>query len=211
MARDEIFLYALIGLGVFLLSNSGSQAGYFDPNAPPAPQPGGGSTNTGTATAPQTSVTMGNMVLSSDGLAFIQSQEGLSLSAYEDPPGSNKYSIGYGHQIVPGDGLDSSSIITEDEALQLLNGDTAKAQSAVNSLVTVPLSQGQFDALVDFAYNEGVGAFAGSTLLATLNSGDYAGASQDFASWVFEHVGGVKQVSQVLVARRQGEQQLFTA
>jgi lysozyme len=205
-------LLALVGLGALLLSSGSSQAGYFDPNAP-TPAPGAGGTGTGTATAPNPTMVaqMGNMTLSADGLAFIQQQEGLLLAAYEDPRGSGKYSIGYGHHITGADGLNSSSIITEDEALQLLATDTLHAQSAVNDLVAVPLSQGQFDALVDFVYNEGEGAFGGSSLLAALNSGDYATASQDFASWVYTHVGGVKKVSQGLVARRAGEQALFTA
>jgi lysozyme len=45
----------------------------------------------------------------------------------------------------------------------------------------VPLQQGQYDAIADFIYNEGVAHFAGSTLLQKLNAGDYAGAAGEFA------------------------------
>jgi lysozyme len=53
----------------------------------------------------------------------------------------------------------------------------------VRKYVTVPLSQGEFDALVDFAYNLGEGNFRSSTLLAKLNAGDRAGAAAEFSRW----------------------------
>lgn len=53
----------------------------------------------------------------------------------------------------------------------------------VQKYVTVPLSQGEFDALVDFVYNLGEGNFRSSTLLRKLNAGDREGAAQEFARW----------------------------
>lgn len=50
---------------------------------------------------------------------------------------------------------------------------------------TVPLTQNQFDALVSFSFNVGVGAFSKSTLLKRLNQKDYAGAKQEFRRWVY--------------------------
>jgi len=51
-------------------------------------------------------------------------------------------------------------------------------------MITVPLTQHQFDALVDWTFNEGSGNLASSTLLRKLNDGDYAGADAEFARWV---------------------------
>ena len=53
----------------------------------------------------------------------------------------------------------------------------------VRKYVMVPLSQGEFDALVDFTYNLGEGNFRSSTLLRKLNAGDRAGAAAEFARW----------------------------
>jgi hypothetical protein len=77
----------------------------------------------------------------------------------------------------------------------------------VNRLVTVPLTQNQFDALVSFTYNLGEGALAESGLLRKLNAGDYAGAAPEFAKWV--RAGGV--ILPGLVRRRAAEADLFVA
>ena len=66
-------------------------------------------------------------------------------------------------------------------------------------------TQDEFDALVDFAYNVGNGAFKGSRMLHVLNSGDYAGAAAQFQRW--DHVGD--DVSAGLLRRRQAEVGLF--
>ena len=85
--------------------------------------------------------------------------------------------------------------------------DLADAQASVNTLVTVALSQNQYDALVSFTFNLGGGALGGSTLLRILNSGDYAGAAAQFPVW--DHVAGI--VSAGLLARRRAEQAMFLA
>lgn len=54
--------------------------------------------------------------------------------------------------------------------------------------MSVPLNQNQFDALVSFAFNVGLEALGGSTLLRVLNDGDYQGAAEQFGQWV--HGGG---------------------
>jgi lysozyme len=69
----------------------------------------------------------------------------------------------------------------------------------------VTLSQGQYDALVSFTYNEGAGRLQTSTLLTLLNAGNYAGASGQFGDWVYG--GGVKLTG--LVTRRAAEVALF--
>jgi len=69
----------------------------------------------------------------------------------------------------------------------------------------VPLPQNQFDALVSFTFNVGVGAFSNSTLLRRLNKRNYQGTKQEFRRWV--HAGGRRL--QGLVNRRNQEAGLF--
>jgi len=155
-----------------------------------------GSAATDTATAPQGG---GANQLSQNGLDLIKGFEGLRLSAYQDSAGV--WTIGYGHtgNVQPGDR------ITQAQADDLLQKDTAWAQQAVRDQVKVPLSQGQFDALTSFTFNLGAGALEKSTLLKKLNAGDYAGAQAEFGKWV--HAGG--EVLQGLVRRRAAEADLF--
>lgn len=54
--------------------------------------------------------------------------------------------------------------LNEDEALELLRSDVSKAERVVLRLISVPLTQGQFDALVSFTFNLGSGALQRSTL-----------------------------------------------
>lgn len=137
--------------------------------------------------------------ISDYGLSLIKKFETLQLSAYWDVDG---YSIGYGHHFLPGE---TYTTIDEATADQLLVSDTAKAQDAINSYVTVPLNQNQFDALTDFVFNEGVGHFESSTLLKKLNAGDISGAAAEFDKWIY--AGGA--VVDALINRRAAEKALF--
>ena len=83
--------------------------------------------------------------------------------------------------------------------------DLADAQSAVRTMVTVPLNANQFSALVDFVFNEGSGHFESSTLLRLLNAGDYTGSDAQFAAW--DKAGG--KVLAGLLTRRNAEAALF--
>jgi lysozyme len=143
-----------------------------------------------------------NLSYSDQGLALTEQFEGLRLTAYQDSVGV--WTIGYGHT-----GLDVQPglTITQEQAGALLLQDVAGAVAAVNRLVTVPLTQNQFDALVDFTFNEGQGNLASSTLLRELNAGNTAGAAVQFLVWVY--AGGVKLPG--LVTRRQAEADLFQA
>ena len=98
-------------------------------------------------------------------------------------------------------------MITEEQAEVFLEGDVARAVAAVNRLVRVGISQGQFDALVDFAFNLGCAALAQSTLLREMNAGDFAGAAGAFLVW--DHVGGA--VNEGLLRRRRAEAAMFAA
>jgi len=97
--------------------------------------------------------------------------------------------------------------LTEVQASALLLDDLPEREGVVNFHVIVPLNQNQFDALVDFVYNLGSGAFLRSTLLKRLNEGKYQEAAGQFGKWVY---GGGK-VLPGLVDRREAERELFLA
>ncbi len=137
---------------------------------------------------------------------LIAQLEGYSPTAYPDPPGqTNLYSIGYGHQIRSGDGLDTSSEISEPDAMALLQKDLSTAVKCVNSAVTVQLAPEQLAALYSFTYNVGSGHFLSSTLLKCINASDFAGAQKQFAVWNLAN----GKVNDGLVKRRQQEADLF--
>jgi GH24 family phage-related lysozyme (muramidase) len=137
--------------------------------------------------------------LSDRGLDMLKSFEGLRLDAYVDSVGVQ--TIGYGHT---GD-VQAGDRITQQQAEQLLQKDTAWAEEAVADNVDVPLTQDQFDALASFTYNVGEGAFENSTLLKKLNAGDYEGAEAEFGRWTH----GDGQQIEGLVNRREAEAALF--
>jgi len=86
-----------------------------------------------------------------------------------------------GHNLGPSDTRPPD--ITEEQAEAYLADDIKKAEDAVKANVTVPLTQGQYDALVSLAFNIGRSNFAGSKLVSVLNQGDYSGAAGEFANW----------------------------
>jgi lysozyme len=92
-------------------------------------------------------------------------------------------------------------VITQAQADAWLLEDILWAAEVVNRVVTVTLTQGEFDALTDFVFNDGSGNFESSTMLRLLNSGNYAGAAAQFDLW--DHAGG--QVVAGLLRRRQAE------
>lgn len=139
--------------------------------------------------------------ISHQGLNLIKEFEGFRNNAYQDSAGV--WTIGYGHTLTARPGMR----ISRSEGERLLRQDLVRFEKGVRDRVHVPLTQNQFDALVSFAFNVGVGAFSKSTLLRLLNQGDYNGAKNEFRRWV--HAGGRRL--QGLVRRRDREAQLFTA
>jgi GH24 family phage-related lysozyme (muramidase) len=126
--------------------------------------------------------------------------EGCKLKAYRCPAGI--LTIGYGHTSAAG-GLEVTEglAITQDEALELLHSDLKKYEDGVKNLVKVELTQNQFDVLVDFAYNAGLGNLKTSTLLKKVNAGDFDAVPDELMKWT---KGGGK-VLPGLVKRRQAE------
>lgn len=144
--------------------------------------------------------------------ALIHRLEGLRLEAYRDTAG--KWTIGYGHLILPADGLYPYSdvkTITQERADALYLNDSAIARKAVTDLVRVPLTEGQRSALESFAFNVGRPQFSTSTLLKLLNTGDYASAAAQFASWnkVRSPITGLLVADNGLANRRAVEKSVF--
>ncbi len=143
-----------------------------------------------------------NLTYGKNGISLTEQFEGCALSAYQDQVGV--WTIGYGHTSPD---VKCGLTITQDMAESFLAQDVACAAACVNKLVTIQLSQPEFDALVDFVFNVGSGGFASSTLLKKLNSGDTAAAATEFDKW--DHAGG--QVVAGLLRRREAEMTMFDA
>ncbi len=136
------------------------------------------------------------------GLDIIKEAEGLRLEAYLE---GSTWLIGYGHSRTAKEGM----TITEAEAEQLLREDLLVTEQAVARIVTVPLNENQFSALVSLCYNIGARNFERSTVVAALNQGDYQGAADAFPNHARARVEGELVQLPGLVARRAKERDLF--
>ncbi len=146
------------------------------------------------------------MQVSSAGRAFIALKEGKRLSAYQDSVGI--WTIGVGHTAAAGAPAPVKGMtISDAECDAILSRDLAAFEAGVEAAVTVSIAQHEFDALVSFAFNVGLGALRGSTLLKRLNAGDREAAAKQFSVWV--KAGGKTLAG--LVARRADEAALFRA
>lgn len=132
---------------------------------------------------------------------MIKKFESFKPTPYICPGGA--LTIGYGQTIKPG----QYTSVTREQADAMLRSTIAKFESSVKKLVTVPVNQNQYDALVSFAYNVGAGkgGLKTSTLLKKLNSGDYQGAADQFPVW--NKSDG--KVLPGLIRRRDLERKLF--
>lgn len=142
------------------------------------------------------------MQMSENGKNILKKLEGLKLCTYRCSSGV--WTIGYGHTGIT---VKSGDVITEAAANKLFEQDIKFFENAINTLVTVKLNQNQFDALVSFCFNIGIGkdGFAGSTMRKLLNCGEYAAASEQFLRWVYSN----GKVSDGLRRRRMKERELF--
>ncbi|QXX74219.1 lysozyme [Methylovirgula sp. HY1] len=144
------------------------------------------------------------MHVSDKGRAFTGAQEGLRLRAYPDVVGV--WTIGYGHTTMAGAPfVHPGMVITRVQADQILARDLVRYEDEVLREVHVPLSQCQFDALVDFTYNCGEGSLARAAFLAHLNAGNYGAVPGILMEW--DRAGG--RVLGDLVRRRRAEGQIF--
>jgi lysozyme len=124
---------------------------------------------------------------------------------YKDIAGN--LTAGYGHLVKQGEDF---SHLDRAGALALLAKDLGAAVASVSKLVKVKLSKNQQDALADFVFNVGKGNLAKSTLLKKLNSGDFAGAANEFERYNKVLLHGHYVVNQGLANRRAAEAKLFS-
>ena len=148
------------------------------------------------------------MKMSDAGLELTMSSEGCEYVAYPDPATKDDpvkkgkpWTIGYGHT----KGVYEGMTCTHEQAVAWLKEDIKWAEATVNELVDVPLTQGQFDALVDFTFNVGRGNLAKSELLAKLNEGRYDEIDDELREWNLAN----GRVMKGLVTRRERAADMF--
>jgi lysozyme len=156
------------------------------------------------------------MKVSDKCIHMIMHHEGVRSKPYQCP--ALLWTIGVGHVIDPQHakvpmadrkqlpipaGWDR--VLSNDEIMDILKKDLNRFEQGVERLIKVPLTQGQFDALVSFSFNVGLGNLQNSTLRMKVNRGDFEGASEQFLVWT--KAGG--KVLKGLVTRRTDEQALF--
>ena len=139
------------------------------------------------------------MKISQEGLSLIKRFEGCRLKSYKCS--ANVLTIGYGHT----SGVKETDTITQDEADKLLQEDVEQFEKYVDDNVTVELGQSQFDALVAWTFNLGVGNLRESTMLKKLNNEDYASVPSEMKRW--NKAGG--KTLDGLIRRRKAESLLF--
>ena len=143
------------------------------------------------------------MRTSEQGLALIQQFEGFSPVLYHDAAGLP--TIGYGHLVTAAERGNFPQPLDVEAGLALLQRDVVVAEAAIWRLITVPLSQNQFDALVSFTFNLGAATLQRSTLRRTLNRKQYGQVPMQLERYVF--AAGRKLSG--LVKRRRAEATLF--
>lgn len=131
---------------------------------------------------------------------LIKEFEGLRLKSYRCPAG--KLTIGYGHT---GSDVKENMTITKKQADMLLKKDLQILAEMVDSLLKYDVNQNQFDAILSFVYNVGIGNFMKSKMLKYINQGKIKEAADEFLKW--NKSNGV--VLKGLVRRREAERALF--
>lgn len=117
------------------------------------------------------------------GLDLIRRFEGFSPTIYICPAGYP--TIGFGHVVLAHEQDQFATGITQAEATELLRKDVRIAERAVLRLISVTLTDGQFDALVSFTFNLGAGALQRSTLRRKVNRGEHESISAELMKWVW--------------------------
>jgi lysozyme len=135
------------------------------------------------------------------GLKLIRQSETLRLTAYHDC-GNGVLTIGWGHT---GPDVHEGQRIDWATADFLFMKDIADREPQLASLLKVEVTQGQWDALMSFMFNEGFGNLRKSALLQFVNSENITLAAGEFSRWVY--AGGERKSG--LVRRRSAEKALF--
>lgn len=137
---------------------------------------------------------------SSQAIELIKRFEGCRLTAYEDQGGV--WTVGWG---TTGPGINERTTVSQGVANGMLLGDISRVSQDISQLVGIAVNQNQFDALVSFVYNLGIGAFKSSTLLKLILAYKKQEAADEILRW--DHINGV--VIPGLLFRREAERALF--
>ena len=158
------------------------------------------------------------MKVSDKAIKMIKHHEGVRLKAYQCP--AALWTIGVGHVIIPEharltieqrkalpipEGWDRK--LTEEEVNGILRSDLDRFERGVEKFCPVALTQGQFDCLVSFSFNVGLGTLQRSTLRQKLLRGDKEGAAEELMKYCM--AGG--KVLKGLLTRRSDERALFVS
>jgi len=154
------------------------------------------------------------MKISDKCLEMIRHHEGVRYRPYRCP--AKLWTVGVGHVLYPEQGklpldrrgdyalLDKDNRqFSKEEVDGILRNDLARFERGVAQYCPVSLSQGQFDALVSFSFNVGLGTLQRSTLRQKILRGD--AAEDEFLRYT---IGGGK-VLKGLVNRRNDERALY--
>jgi lysozyme len=136
---------------------------------------------------------------------MIRHHEGVRPSPYRCPAGL--WTVGVGHVIGDGKSLpeDWNRKLSSEEIDSILAADLRRFERGVLRMCPVPLTQGQFDALVSFSFNVGLGSLQRSTLRMKTNRGDKEAAAREFMKWT----KAAGKVLPGLVKRRKDEASLY--
>ena len=158
------------------------------------------------------------MKVSDKAIKMIKHHEGVRFKAYQCP--AALWTIGVGHVIIPEharltieqrkalpipEGWDRK--LTEEEVNGILRSDLDRFERGVEKFCPVVLTQGQFDCLVSFSFNVGLGTLQRSTLRQKLLRGDKEGAAEELMKYCM--AGG--KVLKGLLTRRSDERALFVS
>lgn len=146
---------------------------------------------------------------------YLKRREKFRAKPYRDSEGN--WTIGYGHLIRRHE-KKTLTHLTEDQADALMLADVSPLESYLNGVMAnfkVQLNQHQFDAVLSFMFNAGLGAFDKSTMLKKLRIADFEGAAAEFDRWVYITVpapdgnGTIKRKLRGLVNRRRMDRAIF--
>ena len=144
------------------------------------------------------------MKISQAGIDLIRRFEGCSLTPYLCPAGY--WTVGYGHVIGIGKTKPEKQLYTQEEVNELLRTDLVRFEQGVLRYCPVHLTQFEFDSLVSFSFNLGLGVLQRSTLRRKILRQDKQAAARNILK--YNKAGG--QVLKGLTRRREAEYRMFT-
>lgn len=150
------------------------------------------------------------MQTSDVGTSLIKEFEDCKLISYLDI--ASVWTIGFGTTRIKGKPVTKGMTCTQQDAENYLREDLREFEQTVNSVLSQPIPQYQFDACVCLTYNIGSGGFLGSTICRKLKSGNAALVTeQNFVAWnKVRDSRGILVESNGMTRRRKAEYHLFS-